>query len=99
METSEISTISQPSRKTNFQSIEEFMREQDELDAIKLAEAKARAEATASSKKARKTIDIEALALEARALEEIGETNWIGRLHGEFPYCLLYIFVDRSYYC
>jgi hypothetical protein len=83
METSEISTISQPSRKTNFQSIEEFMREQDEIDAIKLAEANARAEAATPSKKARKTIDIEALALEARALEEIGETNWIGRLHGE----------------
>lgn len=74
-------------KKTNFQSIEEFMKEQDELDAVRLAAQKAALplspSSTPPSKKARRTVDIDALALESKALEEIGDFNWIGRLLGK----------------
>ena len=76
-----------PRSKTNFQSMEEFLKEQDKLDALAQVQNKASSPPTPSStppsKKTRRTIDIEALSAEARALEEIGDTNWIGRLLGK----------------
>jgi hypothetical protein len=87
MENIQPSPSNLPPRKTNFQSIEEFMQQQDELDAARLATRKTSAapvpSSTWPSKKARKTIDIEALALEATVLDEIGDINWIGRLQGQ----------------
>lgn len=75
--------------RANFQSIEEFMKEQDELDAARLATGKSISPPTPTntppSKKVRRAIDVEALSLEARALEEIGDTNWTGRLLGKPP--------------
>jgi hypothetical protein len=76
-----------PQRKTDFQSMEEFLKEQDELDALTLEKTKASSSPTTSSapcsKKARRSINIEALTSEAKALEEIGDGNWIGRLLGK----------------
>ena len=63
------------------------MKEQDELDAVRLAAKKAALPLSPSStpppKKVRKTVDINALTLESKALEEIGDFNWIGRLLGK----------------
>lgn len=60
------------------------MKEQDKLDALAQVQNKASSPLTPSStppsKRTRRAIDIEALSAEARALEEIGDTNWIGRL-------------------
>ncbi|KAH8595693.1 hypothetical protein B0O99DRAFT_686679 [Bisporella sp. PMI_857] len=79
------SQIPQVSR--TFQSIEDFVREQDQLDAVKSAELKARAAtalANSNPKKFKKApIDVEAVAAEARAVAEIEDTNWTGRL-GEY---------------
>jgi hypothetical protein len=84
MESIQSPSSSQSEERTNFQSIEEFMREQDELDAMRLTTREAPTpSSTPPSRKARKAIDIEALSLEANALEEIGETNWIGKLLGK----------------
>jgi hypothetical protein len=87
MENSSSSTTV-PQRKTNFQSMEDFMKEQDELDAIRLAAQESSALHTPSGspplKKARKSIDVESLTVEANAIEEIGDTNWIGRLLGKY---------------
>jgi len=75
-----------PTRRANFQSIEDFMREQEQLDAVKSAELKARAQATLANsnpkKYKKKEIDVEVAAAEARGVAEIGETNWTGRLLG-----------------
>lgn len=82
------SSASGPGRKTHFQSMEDFMKEQDELDAIRLAAQKSSAlhppSSSPLSKKARKLIDVEALTAEANAIEEIGNTNWVGRLLGKY---------------
>jgi len=63
------------------------LKEQDELDALTLEKTKASSPPTTCSappsKKARRAINIEALTSEARALEEIGDGNWIGRLLGK----------------
>ena len=73
-----------------FQSLEDFIREQDQLDAVRSAEMRARA-ATALAysnpnskkfKKAPPAIDVEVVAAEARAVAEIAATNWTGRLGG-----------------
>jgi len=73
-----------------FQSLEDFIREQDQLDAVRSAEMRARA-ATAlaysnpNTKKVKKgppPIDAEVVAAEARAVAEIAATNWTGRLGG-----------------
>lgn len=77
-----------PQRKTHFQSMEEFLKEQDELDATRLAAQKPSDLHTPSSspplKKARRTIDLDTLSVEAAAIREIGDTNWVGRLLGMF---------------
>lgn len=66
------------------------MKEQEQLDAVKSAEMKARAKAALANsniKKVKKApVDVEAVAAEARAVAEIGETNWTGRLLGEFSH-------------
>jgi hypothetical protein len=78
--------ITQVPLRTNFQSIDDFMKEQEQLDAVKSAEMKARAKAALANsniKKVKKApVDVEAAAAEARAVAEIGETNWTGRLLG-----------------
>ena len=66
------------------------MREQEQIDAAKSAEMKARAATALSTnsnaprKFKRPPIDVEAVAAEARALTEIGEINWTGRLGGSY---------------
>lgn len=86
MENSSLSTTV-PQRKTHLQSMDDFMKEQDELDAIRLAAQEPSALYTPSGspplKKARKSIDVETLTVEANAVEEIGDINWIGRLLGK----------------
>ena len=71
------------------------MKEQEALDSVKAAEMKARAKAALANsnpKKVRKVpIDVEAAAAEARAVAEIGETNWTGRLLGEHLLFILYM--------
>jgi hypothetical protein len=63
------------------------MREQEQLDAVKSAELKARAQAALANSNPKKfkkaPVDVEAVAAEARAVAEIGETNWTGRLLGK----------------
>lgn len=63
------------------QSIEDFEREQDALDAERARTAKL---TQPLPKRAKKSIDAAALAAEQRARDEIGEVNWVGRLLGLF---------------
>jgi len=90
-----------------FQSLEDFIREQDQLDAVKSAEMRARAAtvlayANPNSKKFKKAppaIDAEVVAAEARAVAEIAATNWTGRLGGVpmLPFLLRGTITDRPY--
>ncbi|KAG9244872.1 hypothetical protein BJ878DRAFT_459455 [Calycina marina] len=73
-----------------FRSLEDFVREQDQLDSTRSQHMKqAAANALAQGpqrrprKKAPSAVDQEAIAAEARAVAEIGDTNWTGRL-GEY---------------
>lgn len=74
-------------RRTHFQSIEDFLREQDGLDAARLATTQPSSPLTQShtppTKKARRLIDVDSLAVEASAVREIGDINWVGRLLGK----------------
>jgi hypothetical protein len=81
-------TSSQPVERTNFQSIDDFMKEQDNLDAIKHVETKTSVQAMSLPRKKVK-IDVEVQALEARAIDECGETNWVGKLSGR-PFIIEY---------
>jgi hypothetical protein len=73
----------------SFQSIEDFMREQTAKDPQKAAELKAIADARLANSrptkklKSKAPVDERAVALEARALAEMGDTNWTGRLGGK----------------
>ncbi len=62
------------------QSIEDFEREQDALDAERARTAKEKPQPL--PKKAKKTVDLNALAAEQVAREEMGDVNWVGRLLG-----------------
>lgn len=89
-----------PMVSRNFQSLDDFMREQDQLDAVRSADMKARAAialANPHSKKFKKApppLDAEVIAAEARAVAEIAQTNWTGRLGG-VPWFLFIILVSR----
>ena len=85
MERSAATTSSQSVERTNFQSIDDFMKEQDNLDTIKRVEMKTSVQAISVPRKKAK-IDVEVQALEARALDECGETNWVGKLSGRAFY-------------
>lgn len=69
-------------------SIEDFMKQQDAIDHVKSQELKAIAAAKLANsrpgKKNRRPIDEAAIAAEARAVAELGDTNWTGRLGGGF---------------
>jgi hypothetical protein len=92
---------SQPTQQpmsTNFQSIDDFVREQEALDAVKSAQMKSRAQALLSNTKTkpkskikRVQVDVEAVAAEARAVAELGDTNWAGRLLGKGKSCFYFI--------
>jgi hypothetical protein len=73
--------------RAQFQSIDDFMREQEQLDAVKSAEMKARAQAVLANSNTKKfkrpPVDAEAAAAEARAVAELGQINWTGRLLGK----------------
>ena len=70
-------------KRTEFQSMDDFMREQDQIDAIRLAARKASPPLNQPpAKKIKKTVDLEALALETTAILELGDSNWTGRLQG-----------------
>jgi len=75
------------SQRVQFQSIEDFEKEQDALDELKATEAdvKAKLQPPTKKQKKQKTVDLEVLAIEAQAMEEIGDVNWVGRLLG-LPY-------------
>jgi hypothetical protein len=74
--------ISQPIYKPmQLQNIEDFEREQDALDAERARTAKL---THPLPKRAKKSIDVTALAAEQHARDEIGEVNWVGRLLGLF---------------
>jgi hypothetical protein len=63
--------ISQHPVRVQFQSIDDFMREQEQLDAVRSAEMRARAQAALANSNVKKIkkhpIDVEAVAAEARA--------------------------------
>jgi hypothetical protein len=63
------------------QSIEDFMKEQDAIDAEK-ARTDVTMHAQLLPKKPKRTIDAEAVTAEQRAKEEIGNENWVGKLLG-----------------
>ncbi len=83
----------QPPR-TQFQSIEDFVKEQDELEVLKASQEKQKPQPQSQphpkpKKKPKKEVDGETLAAEVRAVEEIGDVNWVGRLLGlrSNPFC------------
>lgn len=90
------SHINQGPLRAHLMSIDDFMKEQEQFDAVGSADLKARAKAALANsniQRFRKSpIDTEAAAAEARAVAEIGETNWTGRLIGE-----LILFRSRQY--
>ena len=75
-----ITTATQPPPPTMFRNIDDFMKEQEEIEQSK---AKAVPSQIQPKKKATRVIDVEALANEARAIEELGEVNWTGKLLGK----------------
>jgi hypothetical protein len=83
MESSEV-TI-EPSR-SKLQLIEDFMKQQDELDAQNLAQMKSFDQPPLTKKQKKYLIAAEQEALNARAnaiLAEIGHCNWVGKLQGK----------------
>ncbi|KAH8658659.1 hypothetical protein BGZ60DRAFT_383316 [Tricladium varicosporioides] len=60
------------------QNIEDFEKEQAEKDASRDKEAPAK---SLPKQKKQRVIDVNAIAAEAKALEEIGRINWIGKLN------------------
>ena len=67
--------------RTQFQSIEDFVKEHEELEAPKASQEKQKPQPQ-PKKKPKKEVDGETLATEARAVEELGDVNWVGRLLG-----------------
>ncbi|RDL40611.1 uncharacterized protein BP5553_00590 [Venustampulla echinocandica] len=63
-----------------FQTMDDFIKEGDEREAVLLA-SKPPPKTQPLGKKQKRVVDIEALTAEARALEAIGDTNWIGKLN------------------
>ncbi|PBP28658.1 hypothetical protein BUE80_DR000366 [Diplocarpon rosae] len=61
----------------SFKDIDEFVREQEEKDGLVAVNKPVPAPA---AKKVKPTIDLEALAIEELAIEEMGDKNWIGTL-------------------
>lgn len=78
-------------RQTGLQSMEDFMREQDEADALRAAKVAANL-ATLPSKKQRKAaLEAERKSVEQQASEAVkglGDVNWVGRLLGKI-FCTL----------
>jgi hypothetical protein len=74
------------------QSIEDFEKEQDALDAEKARAAKVNPQPL--PKRAKKTVDLDALAAEQQARDEIGNTNWVGRLLGLLIPSLKLLLID-----
>lgn len=71
--------------RLHFQSMEEFDRECEQREAVERAkmQPQKKVKGPPPSKKQKKTVDTNALAAEAAALEEMGEMNWIGKLNGQ----------------
>jgi hypothetical protein len=76
-----LGTSSKQPPRTQFQSIEDFVKEHDELDLLKASQEKQKPQPQ-PKKKPKKEVDGETLATEAIAVEEIGDVNWVGRLLG-----------------
>ena len=72
---------------SKFQSIVDFEKEQDALDELRKSQTPI---PRSPPKKKQKCLpDIAALTLEAEALKELGDVNWVGRLAGElYTICL-----------
>jgi len=71
--------------RLHFQSMEEFDRECEEREAtekVKMQSQK-KVKGPPPAKKQKKIVDVNALAAEAAALEEMGDMNWIGKLNGQ----------------
>jgi len=61
-----------------FQDIDEWVKEQDVLDAQKASQGSPKPVPIA--KKSKHVVDVEAIAAEQLALEEMGNDNWVGKL-------------------
>jgi hypothetical protein len=75
--------VATPPGRMELQSIEDFEKEMDALDAVKARNALTKPPQPLS-KKPKRTIDAEAVSAEQRAREEIGNENWVGKLLGLF---------------
>jgi hypothetical protein len=73
-------------RQTGLQSMEDFMREQDEADAQRAVELAANLAAFPSKKQRKAALEAERKAIEQQASEAVkglGAVNWVGRLIGD----------------
>jgi hypothetical protein len=80
-----------PAFSAAFQSMEDFDREcqkREEAERAKNGMLKKAKGPPPAKKQKKKAIDEDALAREKAALEEIGDTNWVGKLNGDFPFPL-----------
>ncbi len=75
------------STDARFESLDVWMKQQDELSAQIASEAAKNGLPTVlappGKKKAKRVIDINALGLEQQAVDETGDRNWIGKLMGK----------------
>ena len=66
------------------QSMDDFMKEGDSEELVTASGAAARRADQPPTKKQKKSVDTEALAAEAEAVKVMGDTNWIGKLNGNY---------------
>lgn len=75
------------SRQTELQSMDDFMREQNEADALKVAKLPANLAANPTKKQQKAALEAERKTVEQQATEavkELGAVNWVGKLLGKF---------------
>lgn len=79
-----------PASSDNFQSVDDFMKERAEEEA---AAGLANKPPSSLAKKKKRIVDIAGLTAEVNAMDEIGDTNWIGKLNGKYAFH----FISRSF--